>query len=84
MALTGVFPAGRFSQVNGTVIRVGQVQQGVISMLFQCTKCQQLTTMYFDHGEYATPPKCSAGGCRSRTFEAEPSMATTVDWQCMK
>jgi len=80
----GADKIGCFSQVRGTVIRVGQVQQLVVSMPFLCTKCQQETVMYFDHGEYAAPPKCSAQGCRSRTLEAVPSLATTVDWQCIK
>lgn len=72
---------GKFVAVQGTVVRVSNIRQQVMSMHFECTKCGYSFCRQFPDYKYAPPTSCPTDSCRSRTFLPRRDTAETVDWQ---
>lgn len=72
---------GSFVAIRGTVVRVSNIRQQVVSMRFSCAKCSAEQTVPFPDFKYLQPTSCSTPKCRARNFEALRESAETVDWQ---
>lgn len=72
---------GKFVAVRGTVVRVSNIRQQVISMQFECSKCGDIFCRQFADYKYNPPTSCPTDKCRSRNFLPKRDTAETVDWQ---
>lgn len=72
---------GKFVAVRGTVVRVSNIRQQVVSMQFECGKCGELFQRQFADYKFSPPASCPSGNCRSRSFLPKRETAETVDWQ---
>lgn len=72
---------GKFVAVQGTVVRVSNIRQQVMSMHFECSKCGDSFCRQFPDYKYTPPTSCPTDSCRSRTFLPRRDTAETVDWQ---
>ena len=78
------FYIGKFVSISGTVIRMGEVKPIVLSMDFQCTRCEDTQTLLLPDGKYVVPVSCLTPGCRSKLFMPLRDAAKTEDWQVLK
>jgi DNA helicase MCM8 len=69
--------------MRGTVVRISSVKPLITQMAFMCNACDTARVVKFEDGKYALPTKCSAAGCRSKSFRPDRESADTiaVDWQ---
>lgn len=74
---------GRCVSVVGTVVRVSSVKPLVVSMGFQCHSCNEIQSLAFTDGKYATPAKCLTYDCSGKFFTPlrRSSLTKTVDSQ---
>lgn len=72
---------GRFVTIKGTVVRVSNIRQQLVSMEFECPRCGEKQFRSFANYKYSVPPKCLTDKCRSRSFTPLRNTAETVDWQ---
>lgn len=72
---------GKFVTVRGTVVRVSNIRQQLVSMEFECSRCGEKQVRSFTDYKYSVPQKCPTDKCRSRTFTPLRNTAETVDWQ---
>lgn len=72
---------GKFIAVRGTVVRVSNTRQQIVSMNFECGKCGEEQKIFFSDFKYNPPVSCPTDGCRGRAFEPLRDSAETVDWQ---
>lgn len=72
---------GKFISVHGTVVRVSTIRQQIVSIHFECGKCQEVFSRSFVDYKYSPPSSCPNDKCRSRTFLPQRETAETVDWQ---
>lgn len=72
---------GKFVTIKGTVVRVSNIRQQLVSMEFECSRCGEKQFRSFTDYKYSVPQKCPTDKCRSRTFAPLRNTAETVDWQ---
>lgn len=72
---------GKFVAIRGTVVRVSNIRQQLVSMQFACGRCGESQHLTFSDYKYAVPTKCPTDRCRSRSFSPLRDTAETVDWQ---
>ncbi|CAN8072736.1 unnamed protein product [Agarophyton chilense] len=72
---------GKFVAVRGTVVRVSNTRQQLLSMQFECAKCGQTQIRVFPDYKYSLPTRCITERCRSRSFQPNRDAVETVDWQ---
>ncbi len=72
---------GKFVAVRGTVVRVSNIRQQVVSMPFACGKCGEKQSILFADFKYSPPVSCKTPRCRGKAFEPLRESAETVDWQ---
>lgn len=75
---------GQYIVVEGTAVRVSSSKPMVTSMAFECARCFARSMLDLEEGAYMFPKRCSASGCRSRTFFPLPEAAATLDMQRVK
>lgn len=72
---------GRFVAVRGTVVRVSNIRQQLVSMQFECARCGENQLRVFSDYKYSAPTRCTTDRCRSKSFQPIRDTAETVDWQ---
>eukprot|EP00171_Calliarthron_tuberculosum_P015051 IDg15051t1 len=72
---------GTFVAVRGTIVRVSNIRQQVVSMRFECSKCATEQLVPFPDFKYTVPTACPTSRCRGRAFEPLRDSAETIDWQ---
>ncbi|CDF38674.1 DNA replication licensing factor MCM8 [Chondrus crispus] len=72
---------GKFVTIKGTVVRVSNIRQQLVSMQFECAKCGENQFRSFVDYKYSVPYKCPTDKCRSKMFAPLRETAETVDWQ---
>lgn len=77
---------GKLVSIRGTVIRVGNLKLLCVWMAFSCNTCSSIQCVRQPQGKYTMPTKCSADGCRARSFtpkHASP-FTQTVNYQSIR
>lgn len=72
---------GKFVTIKGTVVRVSNIRQQLVSMYFECVRCGEKQFRSFTDYKYSMPVKCPTEKCRSRVFTPLRDTAETTDWQ---
>lgn len=72
---------GRFVAVRGTVVRVSNIRQQLVSIQFECARCSENQFRVFADYKYSVPTRCTTDKCRSKSFQPIRDTAETVDWQ---
>ncbi|KAI0567078.1 DNA replication licensing factor MCM8 [Gracilaria domingensis] len=72
---------GKFVAVRGTVVRVSNTRQQLVSMPFECAKCGQTQLRVFSDYKFSPPTSCITPRCRSKSFQPLRDAVETVDWQ---
>lgn len=72
---------GKFVTIKGTVVRVSNIRQQLVSMYFECVRCGEKQFRSFTDYKYSVPVRCPTEKCRSRVFTPLRDTAETTDWQ---
>ncbi|GJQ10624.1 hypothetical protein GpartN1_g2415.t1 [Galdieria partita] len=72
---------GKLVSVTGTVIRVSNIRQQVLTIPFICCRCGNEILKYLPDYKYCVPHKCISDTCKSKMFKPVRNRALTVDWQ---
>lgn len=75
---------GKLATLKGTVTRMSHVRPLMADMSFTCTKCGSSMKVEFPDGRFAPPTSCGGEGCRSRSFQPDPTNARCIDWQKLR
>ncbi|XP_064405107.1 DNA helicase MCM8-like [Halichondria panicea] len=77
---------GKCVTVQGTVVRVSNIQPLVTTMAFRCSLCQSTITVHLPDGKYKQPAKCLDKECRGKMFTPLRSspLTQTIDWQTIR
>ncbi len=75
---------GRLIAVSGTVIRASGIRPRVMQMSFKCQKCGASIAKLLEDGRFNLPISCSSPQCKTKKFEPEFELATSVDWQSIR
>lgn len=72
---------GKFVSFRGTVVRVSNIRQQLVSMEFECGRCGERQLRAFVDYKFSHPESCPTEKCRGRNFQPVRDTAETVDWQ---
>eukprot|EP00878_Enallax_costatus_P046823 GHUV01057115.1.p1 GENE.GHUV01057115.1~~GHUV01057115.1.p1 ORF type:complete len:250 (+),score=76.63 GHUV01057115.1:210-959(+) len=75
---------GKLSTLRGTVTRMSHVRPLIVDMTFTCNKCGNSVEASMPDGRFTPPTRCTAEGCKGRSFTPERSTARCIDWQKLR